>query len=264
MVPVRVAIALGVLAVYGVGCAQQRLDGIFDGAFSGHATGDGGDPSLQDAGPGGDDTGAGLDDTGAGTEDTGPPTGDDAGPLVLDAGTGTDPCGTHRSCAPCGATSGCGWCGATSACMSGTTRGPRGATCAGAWGISASACGTTGGGTGACSTSTACGACTALSNCGWCATTHRCAAGTLLGPTTGTCSAAAWSWVPTDCTGTTDSGTTDPCAGQSACGTCITNPNCGWCLDTMSCHYATTRHSGPDDHACSGSTWAYSTTYCSH
>ncbi len=292
---IRSAIVLGVLAVWGVGCAQQQANGIYDsgtGSPNGDNLSDGGDDADgADGADGGDgtdgdadvlmdDTGAqGMDigpvfsiDTGTVTGfDTGTPTGTvrDSGTrrdtgTVRDTGTSGSTC-SHSSCGTCTAVNNCGWCASSNRCLAGTPSGPSSGSCSPtAWAWQPADCSTvTGPSSDPCTgTYSACGTCTASATCGWCASTSQCMTSNLsgTGPQVGSC--ASWALIPPDCTTGGTGPTTDPCAGAAACGTCVTNTHCGWCVSSADCHYATTRRSGPDDGACSGADWAYSVSHC--
>jgi len=110
-----------------------------------------------------------------------------------------------------------------------------------------------------CAAYVSCDGCTPVANCGWCGAAGRCMSGATAGPTMGSC-AGGWAWQPADCrTVAMDAGSSDPCARNTACGTCTPVANCGWCGATRQCVTGTT--TGPIAGSCA-SGWAWQPVDC--
>ena len=167
----------------------------------------------------------------------------------------TDPCARAASCAGCTPLNGCGWCAARNLCMSGTSTGPSGAACGGAWAWVPTQCAAATPDAGSvadagvadpCARYAGCGTCTPVNGCGWCGATNQCVSGTQTGPVRGAC-ASGYAWLPAECSTTpAPSGTAqfgEPCSQPGDCasgGICVggsgISPFCTRvCVDDCTC-----------------------------
>ncbi len=113
---------------------------------------------------------------------------------TADCGT-CDPCPTATNCAACTAMSTCGWCASSGSCLRGQSTGASNGSCSGtAWAWQTNQCPAA-----PCARFTDCRTCASQSACGWCGSSGRCATGTAMGPSTGTC--GRWQPYPMSCGG---------------------------------------------------------------
>jgi len=151
----------------------------------------------------------------------------------------------YSTCGPCTRDSRCGWCQNTQSCHNGAYYGPDDGACSGNYWIFNEA------GCDSCRSYLHCGACANDPKCGWCSNDHSCHAGGDYGAADGTCSGTDWSYHPAQCT---------DCNYYTSCQACVSDPSCGWCENTGTCHSGTTY--SPYDGACSGENWAWTQTSC--
>lgn len=160
-----------------------------------------------------------------------------------------DACVMLSGCDACLARPGCGWCGAASLCVTANAarNGPATGTCSAMWTSDASTCNVV---VDRCVSRTECGGCTTTPGCGWCRSSLSCMPGTPSGPTMGrTC--PSWAGSRSSCANPSDS-----CNSSGNCASCTQRAGCGWCSDSDTCHSGTS--SGPNDRACGGGDWDWS------